>query len=103
MNGLWPNGSRHSAARRADTRVPLMLTIILPPDIEALLAEEARKQGTTPESLALAGLRELFAPNPAGSPPAPTETLFDSLADFIGAVNGTTEALSESCGQHFTD
>ena len=78
-----------------------MTTIILPADVEGPLLEEARRQGTTPELLAIDSLRKLFAPPPAEGTPAPGETLFDLLADCIGTVSGITEALSENCGQRF--
>lgn len=79
-----------------------MTTITLTPDIEARLIEQARQQGTTPELLALDGLRRLFAPEQdaaAGSPPG--ETLFDFLQGYVGTVGGTSEALSENCGDRF--
>lgn len=38
-----------------------MLSIILPPELERALSEQARAQGTTPELLALDSLRERFA------------------------------------------
>jgi predicted transcriptional regulator len=37
------------------------MTITLPSDLETALAEQARQQGTTPETLALEALREKFA------------------------------------------
>ncbi len=40
-----------------------MTTITLPPDIDERLTSEARRQGTTPEQLALETLRKSFAPN----------------------------------------
>jgi len=40
------------------------MIITLPPDIEQVLVEYARKQGTTPELLALDSLRERFMPSP---------------------------------------
>jgi hypothetical protein len=80
----------------------LMTTITLPADVEGPLLEEARRQGTTPELLAINALRKLFAPPPAEGTPAAGETLFDLLSDCIGTVSGTTEALSENCGQRFT-
>jgi hypothetical protein len=78
-----------------------MTTITLPPEIEGPLAEEARKQGTTPELLAVDCLRKLFTPSPTVEKPAEAKTLFDFLSGYIGTVNGTTEALSENCGQRF--
>lgn len=79
-----------------------MTTITLPPEIEGPLAEEARKQGTTPELLAVDCLRKLFTPSPTAGTPAEGETLFDFLSGYVGTVSGTTEALSENCGQRFT-
>ncbi len=38
----------------------MTLVLDLPPGVEATLAREAAQQGTTPESLALDGLRQLF-------------------------------------------
>lgn len=80
-----------------------MTTITLTPDIEGPLAEEARRQGTTPELLALDSLRKLFAPTMATDKTAGGETLFDFLSGYIGTVGGTTEALSENCGQRFAE
>lgn len=77
-----------------------MLTISLPPDIEESLIEEARRQGTSPERLALESLRKLFTPVP---PTGEGATLFDFLDGYIGTVEGSTEAFSENCGQHFAD
>ena len=78
-----------------------MTTITLPADIEGPLLEAARRQGTTPELLAIDALRKLFALPSAEGTPAARGTLFDLLSDCIGTVNGTTEALSENCGQRF--
>ena len=78
-----------------------MTTITLPPDLEQSLVEEADKRGTTPELLALDSLRQLFVPPQTPADKAKNETLFDLLSGYIGTVNGTTEALSEDCGEHF--
>jgi len=60
------------------------------------------RQGTTPELLALDGLRRLFAVGQDAAPDFPAEeTLFDFLQGYVGAVNGTTESLSENCGARF--
>jgi hypothetical protein len=80
-----------------------MTTITLPPEVEVPLAEEARRRGITPELLAVESLRQLFAPPPATGAPGGEKTLFDFLAGYIGTVNGTTEALSENCGQRFAE
>ncbi len=75
-----------------------MTTITLPPDLENRLAEEAARRGTTPELLALDGLRQLFTPTPA-----PAGTLYDFLAGYLGTVAGTAERLSEDCGRRFSE
>ena len=80
-----------------------MTTITLPPEIEASLSDAARQQGTTPEALAVETLRKSFAPKQNGIPPKPGETLYDFIKDYIGAVEGSGEPLSENCGEHFTD
>ena len=78
-----------------------MTTITLPPDLEEFLAGEARKQGTTLEFLAVDYLRKSFIPETRIDKPAENATLFDFLSGYMGAVSGTTEALSENCGQRF--
>jgi hypothetical protein len=78
-----------------------MTTITLPPDLESRLAEEASRRGTTPERLALDGLRRLFTPRSDETVPVPT--LFDFLAGHIGTVAGTAEPLSENCGRRFAE
>jgi hypothetical protein len=78
-----------------------MTTITLPPEVEGPLMEEARRKGTTPELLAVDCLRQLFTPSPTTETLAEGETLFDFLTGYAGTVSGTTEALSENCGQHF--
>ncbi len=80
-----------------------MTIITLPPGVEALLAEEARKQGTTPERLALDCLRRQFALPPSADTPGRADSLFDFLSGYVGTVSGTSEALSENCGRRFAD
>jgi len=80
-----------------------MTTITLPPDVEGPIVEEARKLGTTPETLVLESLRRLFAPVASRQKPPRGECLFDFLAGHIGTVSGSTEALSEKCGDRFAD
>ncbi len=79
-----------------------MTSIKLPPDIEGSLVKEAQRLGTTPELLALSGLRRLFVSADASEGQEKAETLFDLLINDIGSVEGTTEALSEHCGEHFS-
>ena len=81
-----------------------MMTISLPPDIEDALAEEAQRLGTTPELLALHSLRKLFVSAPdMDSSPSKEMTLYDFLADYIGTVEGSTEAFSEDYRRRFAD
>ena len=81
-----------------------MTTITLTPDIERTLTEQAQRQGTTPELLALDGLRRLFGPEQTPTVENPVgETLFDFLDGYVGTVSGTSEALSENCGPRFAE
>ena len=78
-----------------------MTTITLPPDLEGRLADEARRRGTTPELLAVDGLRQLFAPPPANSGGEGRGTLFDFLTGYIGTAAGSGEPYSGDCGRRF--
>ncbi len=80
-----------------------MTTITLPADLESRLADEARRRGTTPERLALDGLRRLFVPAPGDTPAGEGGTLADFLAGYVGTFSGTTEPLSEECGRRFAE
>jgi hypothetical protein len=80
-----------------------MTTITLPPDLEGRLADAARQRGTTPELLAIDGLRQLFAPPPADNGAEGHGTLFDFLAGYIGTVAGAAEPYSEDCGRRFAE
>jgi hypothetical protein len=77
-----------------------MTAVVIPPEIEVVLAEEAKRQGTTPELLAVESLRRLYAP--ASAPAANGETLREFLQGYIGTVSGTSEPLSEDTGRRFT-
>jgi len=72
------------------------MTITLTPEIEQALAEQARQQGTTPESLALDALRQWFATSPARP----------DTADAVGSANELLpDNLSRACfaaGAHAT-
>jgi hypothetical protein len=72
-----------------------MTTITLPPDLEHQIAERARQRGTTPELLAIDGLRQLFAQAPSTEGTGDGETLFDFLDGFIATVDGTAEGLAD--------
>lgn len=78
------------------------MTIMLPPEIERALAEQAREQGTTPEQLALEILRSKVPIEPDQEMPVGA-TLYDLLQGYIGTVEGTGEPLSTDCGRRFTD
>ncbi|HYV34886.1 MAG TPA: hypothetical protein VE988_04225 [Gemmataceae bacterium] len=80
-----------------------MTTIIVPPDLETPLAEQARRQGITPEALVLDMLRGQLVETPAGKPVSSGRSLLDLLGDNIGTIEGTGESLSENCGQRFTE
>lgn len=45
------------------------MVITLPPQLEAVLSEQARRRGVAPEVLALDALRERFLPAPAALEP----------------------------------
>lgn len=79
-----------------------MTVITLPEDIEDRIAEQARKQGTTPERLAIESLRGLFSP-PVERDESHTDrtTLFDLLSGYVGTISGSTEAWSENAGARF--
>ena len=78
-----------------------MLTITVPPSLAVPLAEEARRRGTTPELLALEGVRQVL---PASPPPAPDgESLLDFLQGYVGTVAGSSEPYSQDCGRKFAE
>jgi hypothetical protein len=80
-----------------------MTTITLPTDIEQPLAEAARKNGTTPEQLAVESLRKLFVPLVPPADKGAKPTLYDLLGDYIGSVVGSGVAYSERCGERFAE
>jgi hypothetical protein len=72
----------------------MTLTLELAPEIEAALAEEARRQGTTPESLALKTLRERFnAPPEEEEARAEDNDLPDFWKGYVGVVDSRTVNL----------
>jgi hypothetical protein len=78
-----------------------MTTITLPRDLEERLIDEAKRRGTTPDALAVATLRQSFAATPADQSQAKSPSLLDYLGDFVGAVDGSSEPLSQDCGRRF--
>jgi hypothetical protein len=84
-----------------------MSTITIPPELEAPLAEEARRQGTSLELLAVESLRRMYGPKSSSkcSDMAPTDggTLADFLQGYIGTAQGTSEPLSEDTGRRYRE
>ncbi len=76
-----------------------MTTIVLPPDLEADLCQQAVREGKTVESLAIDGLREMVV----AKSKTPPKNLIEFLGEFVGCVEGNGEALSENCGERFTE
>jgi hypothetical protein len=89
------------AATRSAALKDDFMTISLTPEVEQALAEAARRQGTTPELLALDCLREHFV-SAAASPTAaaPEGTLADFLAGHIGVLSSTELVPG---GAHFSE
>lgn len=83
------------------------MNIAVTPDIEKVLREHARKQGTSPEVLVLHVLRELFISSVAtGTTPDKHGTLYDYLADHIGVLSSSEyirdgARMLENCGKQF--
>lgn len=83
------------------------MIITLPPDIELVLVEQARKQGTTPELLALDSLRERFIASPLPKGVTKSEgTLADFLGTHIGVLHSSEHIpggarMSEDTGKKF--
>ncbi len=66
-----------------------MTTITLPPEIERAVSEQAQRQGTTAELLALDILRRTF-PAPVEPPERkPGASLFDLLKNHIGVIHSS--------------
>jgi hypothetical protein len=83
-----------------------MTTITIPPEIEAPLTEAAKRQGTTPELLAVDCLRQQFV-KPVPPPADGAKNLAEYLKDFIGCIDSSEKVpggarMSENTGQKFT-
>ena len=83
-----------------------MITITLPAELEKAVIQRASKQGTTPELVALDGLREHFLVDP--EPPIAEGTMADFLGDFIGCFDSREVVpgganLSENTGRKFKE
>jgi hypothetical protein len=85
------------------------MEITLPPDIERALTEQASKQGTTPELLALDSLRERFLDvREQAAPPGEYTTLAEFLMGHIGVLHSNEQVsggarMSEDSGRHFAE
>jgi len=79
------------------------MVIRLTSDIETALEQQAKRNGTTPEQLALDALGSMFLQPLPPQSSSERATLLDFLSGYIGTVEGTGETLSENCGRHFTD
>jgi hypothetical protein len=83
------------------------MIITLPPDIEQVLIEHARQQGTTPELLALASLRERFLPSSLLDRSSEGEgTLADFFGKHVGVLHSSEHIpggarMSEDTGRKF--
>ena len=64
-----------------------MITITLTPDLEKVVAERAKAQGTTPELIALDSLRKQFLT--VESDIEAQGSLADFLGDFIGCLHSS--------------
>jgi hypothetical protein len=81
-----------------------MATIALPADIEGPLAEEAPRLGITPERPALDTLRQRFTqPVPATLERPPEPNVAEFLTESVGLAQGSTEPISERCGERFAE
>jgi hypothetical protein len=66
------------------------MEIILTPEIERALLEQAQQQGTTPEELALESLRRQFVRSAQSKDsPETYNTLADFLAGYIGILHSS--------------
>ena len=64
-----------------------MATITLPSDLALAITEQAERQGTTLEMLALDKLNATFLPAHAAEVTSDGETMADFLKDFIGCID----------------
>jgi len=75
------------------------MSIELTPDLESALVDAARRQGTTPDLLAEAYLRERLNTSLHESPGTEPKTLADFLAGYVGVLGhegaGEPSNLSE--------
>lgn len=80
-----------------------MSTITIPPELEAPLAAEAKRLGTSLELLAVESLRQMYAPKDLGAASTNGGTLADFLQGYIGTIQGASEPLSEETGRRYRE
>lgn len=86
-----------------------MTTIILPPEVEVSLKEAARQQGTSPELLAVACLRQRYGPDSdADNSTSGSANLAEFLGDYVGAIQSGERIpggaqMSKNSGEKFTE
>lgn len=83
-----------------------MATITLPPALEQAMNEQAHRQGTTLEVLALDKLNAYFLPSVPVENASEGETMADFLKDFIGCIDSREVVpgganMSEYTGRDF--
>ena len=83
-----------------------MATKTLTPELEQAMMEQARRQGTTLEMLALDELNAHFLPAPPAERDTEGETMADFLKDFIGCIDSREVVpgganMSEYTGRKF--
>jgi hypothetical protein len=85
------------------------MDITLTPELEAALAEQARRQGVTPQQLALDSLRRQFVAVPESERDTTYQgTLADFLADSIGSLHSSEyrsggARMSDAKGRAFAE
>lgn len=83
------------------------MVITLTPDLEQAILEQARRQGTSPEQIALASLRKQFITTVRDERKVDAPgSLFDFLAGYIGVLHSSQEIeggaqMSNKTGKRF--
>ena len=75
-----------------------MITITLPPELEQIVTEQARQQGTTPNLLALDSLTKLYLPPPLPSLSQKDDETARAYRDMAADEEREAEALAWSEG-----
>lgn len=89
-----------------------MVTITLPPELEQVVTERAKQQGTTPELWTLDKLRQSLqnetAVTSAPEPDTGGETMLDFFAGYVGVLHSSEfvpggAQMSEDTGRKFAE